>query len=134
MSQKRYFDFNLSIVAGDTYDHPLVFTDEDGDPIDISGDNFRLTVRSDWATTDDSDDSEAVFILDSEEATEMTIDDSGTGTDDRLTLHFVSSMTNQTAGDYVMDLQWEPSGSGVKTISRGVLTIEAQATVRTAAE
>ena len=131
MANERHAEFNLKITQGDNLNHPLVFTDANGDPVDISADEFRYTCRASYPAITLTDDSDALIVLDSEQAAEMTIDDSGTGTDDRLTLHFVSAQTLLAAGDYYHDIWWVPDGGVGFTAFRGILTIEERVTVRT---
>jgi len=119
------FRFNLTITQGDDRALVFVFSDDDGNPVDISTWEIFYTAKADYADPD----VEALIAL---EPADFTASDSGTGTIDRVTANIPASATGaMAAGTYYQDLQVKKAGGLVSTIGRGQLVIDAQVTQRT---
>lgn len=58
---------HLNCWQGSTFERKVYFTDENGDPLDLSGRSFRLQVRVDY------DDAETIFDL-SSPSSGLTVD------------------------------------------------------------
>lgn len=118
------FKFNLTITAGDDRQLQFVFSDANGDPVDISTWDFFYTAKTDVS----QDDDDAVIALD---PADWTISDSGSGTDDTATATIPATATAIAAGTYVHDLQIKKADGTITTIGHGQLVIENQVTQRT---
>lgn len=104
--------YSPTFVQGDDWEMPLSFTDDAGDPMDLTGYSFLAQARTRAAA--------------SSTAFAFTVD-----TTDAATGVIVLSVANATTDDvgpgrYEWDLQWTDPDSKVRTLMRGVITVIAE--------
>ncbi len=117
-----YLKFNESIVNGDTSTvRSWTFKDSDGNPVDISAWVIFYTVKADYA---DADADAAANYESTNDPSQVTKSDSGTGTTDTVSVSLTQadSQALVVGTTYYQDVQRVISGTDVWTFALGVLT------------
>lgn len=91
-------------TEGDTFSKSITLTDEDGEPIDLSGWAFYVTVKESY------DDSDANAIL---SKTVTSHDDPANG---QTSFLFDNDETEGLQGRYVFEVKFEEASGNVETI------------------
>lgn len=101
--------YDIVMTQGDDLVEPLVFSDDDGAPMDLSAYQFLSQVRR--GATDST--VVATFSIDDSEAA-----------DGKIVRHLAASATAEMSGTYVHDLQWQDEDGRVRTLLSGTLELE----------
>jgi len=109
----------LEIKRGDSKDYTLIFKDEDGNYIDITGWTVFFTAK---VGIDDTDN-EAVI--------KKTITIHTNPTAGQTKIQLTSADTNLNPISYVFDIQIKKSTGEIQTIIEGLITIKKDVTQRT---
>jgi hypothetical protein len=109
----------LEIKRGDSKDYTLIFKDEDGNYIDITGWTVFFTAKIEIDDTDE----QAVI--------KKTITVHTNPTAGQTKIQLTSSDTNLTQTSYVYDIQIKKSTGEIKTIVEGLINITKDVTQRT---
>lgn len=94
-------------TRGDTYSLTITLKDSDGDPIDITGGSFTLTVDT---------------LENPEDATTLDFSSSGTITNaagGEVRFDFTAGNADQTPGVYYYDIQYVDAAAAVRTVLKG---------------
>jgi len=115
---------DLTIYRGDNKTWTIAFTDDAGDPIDITGYTLFFTVKNKGCYQDDSADTNALIEKD------VTVHTNPTGGISAVSL--VPADTNTIEpDDYIYDMQLKDSTDNILTVIKGDFTITADVTRRT---
>jgi hypothetical protein len=111
---------NLDILRGDDVFYRLVFTDSDGQPIDITGWKIYFTAK---VKNTDSDD-DAVIKRD-------TSDPHEDPTQGIAIIHLTTTDTSITPGKYIYDIQIKKATLEIFTLMQGEFRVNQDITIRT---
>jgi len=108
---------NFNVFRGDTFKKTLKFTDENGNPIDITGWTVYFTVKKPAYVPDDSDDSEAL---------KQIIINVASGTSGVCTISWEN--VDISPFEYAYDIQIKKATGEVLTMLYGKFIVEADVT------
>jgi len=109
----------LTIIRGDTTTYTVTLTDSAGDPIDITGYTFFMTVKK---SKDDKDDDAII----TEDVTSHSDPTNGV-----TVITLSSTDTNVAPGIYYYDIQYKDTSDNIKTVLYGVFEVLVDYTRRT---
>jgi len=102
----------LTEFTGDTFQRSLTVSDESGNPIDITGWTFILTIKNNRTDSD----SEAVV--------QKVVSSHVSPADGRTEVIIDEAVTADLAGDYYYDIKYQDDTGFIDTVLNGVIRFE----------
>lgn len=116
---------NFSIVRGDTYEETWVLTDSLGAAVDLTGGKLYFTMKNNFTDADGS----AIIAL-SSPASGIVITSAPTGA---ATFTITAAQSAAfVVGSYKYDVQFKDVNGLIKTLVRGIVTVDYDVTISTA--
>jgi hypothetical protein len=123
----RYFDLGMEVPEGDPIIIPMVFKDENSDPVDITDWDFFYTIKADL---DDSDDDAIAKLRPGDPGIVKSEYPTGLGTTNRVDLIVEAAALTGLARDteYFHDVQVIPDDGRPYTYAKGILSVSYEVT------
>lgn len=123
MAAKYYITTDAHVVRGDDKSFQFTFT-EDSTPIDISGWDIWMTVKSNPM----DDDEDAIIAID---PTDVSKIDSGDGVVDTAIISISSTQNTINPATYFFDIQAKDDSGKITTLQKAKYVVETDITQRT---